>query len=206
MDTASIESWILATLGTEPGPALLAVAIAFGTLLSEDLACIAAGILIAEGRLPIGWAAIGCGGGVILGDAALYGLGSALRRGALRVDWVQRRLDRTPRAEEIRRRLRTRGHAFLFTSRFLPGIRFPVYVLAGVVGWPFRRFLLILVLAALLWTPALVWLSATLGRAALDHLQGHAMWITVPVFLLATLHLARSVAAAIRTEPPGVHR
>jgi len=200
MDTAWLESWLLTALGTNPSPALLAIAIAVGTLLSEDLACIAAGILIAEGQLPIGWAALGCGGGVIFGDAALYGLGASLRRGVLRVAWVQRRLDRMPRAGEIRRKLLTQGDAFLFTSRFMPGIRFPVYVFAGAVGWPFRRFLIILVFAALLWTPTLVWLAASLGRASLDHLQGPAMWITIPAFLLATLHLVRTLAAPVRTE------
>lgn len=200
MDTAWIDAWMESVGIADPGPAWLALLIACGTLLSEDLACIAAGVLIAEGRLPIGFAVLGCGGGVILGDAALYGLGRCVRSGAIRAGWLRSRLSEPGRLEEIRRRLAERGDAFLFTSRFLPGIRFPVYVLAGMLGWPFGRFMRVLILAALLWTPALVTAAALLGRAALEHLQGVALWITVPVFLLATLHLAR--AAGARADDP----
>ena len=52
-------------------------------------------------------------------------------------------------------------------SRFLPGTRLPAYVAAGVLGTSVVRFALWFGLAGLLWTPALVGLSAWAGRSVL---------------------------------------
>ena len=47
------------------------VSLAAATLLSEDLACIAAGVLVAEGRLPFAAATGACFVGIVAGDTAL---------------------------------------------------------------------------------------------------------------------------------------
>jgi membrane protein DedA with SNARE-associated domain len=50
-------------------------------------------------------------------------------------------------------------------SRFLPGSRLPMYLALGISGrrpWAFAGWSLI---AVLLWTPALIWLTRTFGSA-----------------------------------------
>ena len=50
-------------------------AIAVGTLISEDLACIAAGMLASRDALTVSWAIIAAFLGIFIGDVALYVLG-----------------------------------------------------------------------------------------------------------------------------------
>ena len=56
-------------------------AIGLATLISEDMACIAAGLLAAESVVPFVWALIGSFLGIFLGDVGLYVI---QRKGALR--------------------------------------------------------------------------------------------------------------------------
>ena len=113
-----------------------------GLPIPEELAFVVAGVLSAEGRLhwPTAWAA--CLVGAILGDSVMYWIG---RRWG---DWL---LSAHPRFAWMLQAKREKQfeeaveqHAFkvMFLSRFLVGIRGPVYVAAGAVHVPYRRFLL----------------------------------------------------------------
>src|SRR4029453_18153641 len=52
--------------------ALLAGTIAVSTLISEDLTCIAAGLLIAQGQIGFGLGAFACFLGIFVGDILLF--------------------------------------------------------------------------------------------------------------------------------------
>ena len=54
---------------------VLALILVFATLASEDLTCIAGGILAANGVIPFAGASCACALGIWLGDLGLYGLG-----------------------------------------------------------------------------------------------------------------------------------
>lgn len=139
------------------------VSFALLTFASEDLACAAAGLLVARGELGFGWAVLACFTGIFVGDLGLYFLGRGL-------GWVA--LERAPlrwfitreRAERAAEWFRTGGRKVLYLSRFLPGSRLPTYVAAGLVGCPLGVFAGALALAAALWTPALVGLAAWGGK------------------------------------------
>jgi len=114
--------------------------IALATLLSEDLACISAGMLVASGRLGFIPATLACFVGIYVGDLLLYLAGRAI--GSLALTRLRRRWD-----EPIRRGtewLERHGAMTVFVARFA---RFSVYFLA----------------AALVWTPILVGSTAFLG-------------------------------------------
>ena len=49
--------------------------LAAGTLVSEDLACVAAGALVAKGDLSLASAAFACAVGIFAGDIGLYAAG-----------------------------------------------------------------------------------------------------------------------------------
>jgi len=72
----------------------------------------------------------------------------------------------------------------VFITRFLPGLRVPVYVAAGVLhtgAWTFVGWFF---LAALAWTPSIVWLSARFGEQMVAWLR-HTEGMTWPALLIA---------------------
>jgi pimeloyl-ACP methyl ester carboxylesterase/membrane protein DedA with SNARE-associated domain len=146
------------------------VMLALATLISEDLTCISAGLLVSQGRLEFLPATLACFLGIFIGDVGLYILGRMLGRPALRrapLKWIVSEA----RVEQARAWFESRGVAVIFLSRFMPGLRLPTYVAAGVVGTRLSVFAFWFVLAGLLWTPAIVGLAAWIGMEAKDSLD-----------------------------------
>ena len=136
-------------------PLLLVILIlAAGTFISEDLTCIGAGILVAEGSLALGTALAGCFLGIWLGDIGLWYLGRIGRRGAVRFSFIQAIIER-PAVASAMESLRTRGGGLIWLSRFTPGMRLPLYVAAGISGMSAQRFAGLTFLAVGIWTPCL---------------------------------------------------
>ena len=130
-----------------------------GTLVSEDLTCVAAGVLILEGRIDPFAAVAACAAGIWIGDLGLWAAGRVL--GARVLTWrrVRRHVpgDRVARFAEW---FDSHAASALIASRFLPGSRLPLYLAAGALGGSFRSFALWTLVAVALWTPPLVLLSA----------------------------------------------
>ncbi len=141
---------------------LFAVFAALGTLVSEDLTCIGVGALVGQGRVPFLAATLGCFVGIFVGDVLLFLAGRWLGRRALTrapLSWFL-----TPaRVEASSRWFEERGPWVIFASRFLPGARLPTYFAAGLLRTSFTSFAAWFALAAGIWTPLLVWISARLG-------------------------------------------
>ena len=183
------------------------LALMVGTLVSEDLASISAGLLIREGRLGFLSGVTACTLGILLGDIGLWAVGRVSRSAVGRWPVVSRYLARLP-VDEMRRWLDSHTALAMVASRFMPGSRLPMYVCAGVVGMSFRRFATWAAIAVLMWTPVLVWLAVTAGDAAIRALSwggdgGWAMRIAVAagLFLVVTVgsrQLARSRALTAR--------
>jgi membrane protein DedA with SNARE-associated domain len=151
--------------------ATIAIAsLAAGTLLSEDLTCIAAGQLVARGTLTPAVAVFGCAAGIYLGDLGLWLLGRAIGRHLIQWPWLARRL---PAAKLERFRIWFDRHAgqAVIAARFLPGTRLPLYIAAGTLGRRGRAFAGWTLVAALLWTPLLIGLVARFGDAFAGALQ-----------------------------------
>jgi membrane protein DedA with SNARE-associated domain len=146
--------------------------IALSSLISEDLACVAAGVLIAQGKL--GWASgiLACFAGISFGDLLLFLAGRVGGRRAMR--WrVFRKTLPEGAVDRASGWLSQRGMAVVFLSRFAPGLRLPTYFAAGVLKTSFRSFALYFLCAAAVWTPLLVGGSAILGdRVLRSALQG----------------------------------
>jgi membrane protein DedA with SNARE-associated domain len=133
------------------------------TFVSEDLACVAAGVLIARGELSALAAITACAGGIFLGDVGLWILGRMSHRYMWAFGFVQRRVSEEQLARG-RQWLERHAAAAIVVSRFTPGTRLPLYVAAGVVNLSFLRFSTWTLLAAAAWTPLLVLASAEAGR------------------------------------------
>jgi pimeloyl-ACP methyl ester carboxylesterase/membrane protein DedA with SNARE-associated domain len=171
--------------------AIALLVIAAATLVSEDLTCIAAGLLVARGSLTFWQATIACLIGIVIGDLLLYLLGRSFGRFAINrapMRWIVG-------AEEVRRMdewFARRGFTIVLASRFIPGTRLPTYVAAGVLRTSTWRFLGWFLFAAALWTPLLVGGSALIGAEAfrLFDLYRDRAWIG---FLLVGLALFLAV-------------
>ncbi len=146
----------------------LMIAIAAATLISEDLACIGAGLLAARGGLSLPLAVIASFGGIVFGDMLLFLAGKHLGRPALKyppLKWVIKDDDVTRSS----RWFNAKGPVIIITSRFIPGSRLPTYFSAGILDTGFWQFTLYFCIAAALWTPLLVGLAAVIGERMFDY-------------------------------------
>ncbi|MEJ2084547.1 MAG: alpha/beta fold hydrolase [Acidobacteriota bacterium] len=158
--------------------------IALATLLTEDLACIGAGLLVAQGRIGFLAATLACFVGIVVGDILLYAAGRYFGYPALSrapIKW----LVSSNQVERASAWFERRGPAVVFLTRFLPGTRVAAYTTAGLLRTNFYRFLLYFALAVAIWTPILVGVSAYFGSRILDHFALIERY-TLP-FLLALL-------------------
>ncbi len=141
---------------------VLMLLIALATLISEDLTCIGAGLMAARGIIGLPSAVTASFAGILIGDILLFLAGKYLGRPALRyppLKWMIKDAD----VARSSRWFAAKGPAIIIGSRFLPGSRLPTYFSAGVLDTGFWRFTLYFSVAAALWTPLLVGLSALIG-------------------------------------------
>jgi len=170
-----------------PGRAGLMLLIALFTLVSEDLACIAAGLLAAKGQMAPVDAVIAGYLGIFSGDVMIYWLG--------RIFGVPL-LTRAPfcwfmSAEAVRqaeKHFARRGAVIIFASRFLPGSRSATCFAAGALRQHAGRFTALFALAAAAWTPLLVLGTMQIGRGAIGIYGAYAKW-ALPGFVAAALLL-----------------
>jgi membrane protein DedA with SNARE-associated domain len=159
-----------------------------GTLGSEDLTCVTAGQLVARGEMPWTAAVAGCFIGIYLGDLGLWLLGRVLGRRVLTIGWVARRLPLAS-VDQLGDWFDRNAAGAIFASRFLPGTRVPLYLAAGTLGRSGARFVLWTLVAAAIWTPAVVLAAALFG----DRFTGGG-WITLATAVVSTFILLRTFA------------
>jgi membrane protein DedA with SNARE-associated domain len=152
--------------------AVVLIVVAVAQLL-EDVAVLAAAALAVAGVLSWPVAVLAAWAGILVGDLWLYGAGRA----------GSRLLDRVgaDRVAGARRRLAANDVAALATARVVPFLRLPVFLAAGALGLPFRRFALLCALLALPWILALM----GFGLFAEAVLPGGAWTAVLIVALLA---------------------
>ena len=151
---------------------VLLLLIAGSTLVSEDLAGIATGLMVSRGTIGFLPGTIACLVGIVAGDLWLYGMGRWLGRPAIGkapLRWFvsETAIDRS--AAWFGRW----GIWIVLVTRFLPGTRLPTYLAAGILRARFWLFVGAFILAAALWTPLLVGLSATFGNQVLTRFMAY---------------------------------
>ncbi len=162
-------------------PWQVATIIAFATLITEDVSTIVAGILAANGLLSVFWALAGSLAGVLGGDFGLYIIGyfggmNILKRAPMKW-WVKE--ESVEKAKEM---FEQHGAKLIFTSRLLPGTRFPLYLTAGILRYPFWRYFIYLMIACCTSTVVLLFLAIKLGEVLLDYLKVYEKY-AFPVFI-----------------------
>lgn len=141
--------------------------LALGTLITEDLTCVWAGVLVSEGRISFAFATIACLFGIFIGDILLFLAGRLIGRRVLRhapLKWLVSESE----VERSSLWFRRRGVKIILLSRFLPGTRLPTYFAAGLLHTSFVRFTFYFLIAAAVWTPLLVGASKVLGQEVIE--------------------------------------
>lgn len=165
---------------------ILMAVIAVCTFVAEDPTCLACGLLAAEGIIGFWWAALACTVGIFVGDMVLYLAGFTLGRRALGLPplrWMvqEHEIDRMSAWFSS-----PRGLMVIVSSRFIPASRVPTFVTAGILRLSLPRLGLLLFVAALVWTPVLMWLGHTFGPPFMEQFpryKQHAAWIILGALL-----------------------
>ena len=136
----------------------------FGFPIPEELPVITAGIMVGHDDSQLRWYVMlpVVIAGVVIGDGLLYGIGRLWGTRVLDLPWVQRHLITPEKRAQIEENLRERGIMILLGARFLPGIRSPIFIIAGSMRVPLGRFLLADGLYAIPGVNLLFWLAYAL--------------------------------------------
>jgi membrane protein DedA with SNARE-associated domain len=143
-----------------------------GLPVPEELPVLTAGVLVGHGdTLPPGATELDptrlrwfimlpvCIVAVVLGDGILYGIGRYFGPQLLSRPWVERRLLPPDKRAKIEKNFRDRGVLILLTARLTPGIRGPIFMMAGVLRVPLARFVLADAIYAVPGVGVLFWLA-----------------------------------------------
>jgi membrane protein DedA with SNARE-associated domain len=154
-------------------------ALFFLTFAHEDTAILAAAFARLEYGLPAWLAFVSVYSGIVVSDLFIYGLG----RAAQKSPWLRARII-GPRVEQARHWLETHLVRLVFLCRITPGLLFPSFVACGWFRLPLRRFALLSLASAMVYTPLAMVLATLLGENVLERL-GHWAWAVVLLFVMA---------------------
>ncbi len=154
-----------------------------GLPLPEEVAIVLAGVLSAQGTFEWQWAFAACLAGALVGDSLMYTIGYY---GGLRLLYSHPRFAKLLGAQrEARFEQAIQRHAFkvMLLSRFMVGVRGPVYLAAGIVRLPFRIFVLCDLVCATLVVGFFFGLSYAFGPVVGHWIRSGEIWVTVVVIL-----------------------
>ncbi len=157
-----------------------------GLPIPEEVFVISAGIAAHNGHLEPWLALIACLSGALLGDCVMYAIGYHFGHRLLRErHWFARYM--TPERErQVEETIQKHGLKVFLTARFLVGVRSPVYVTAGILRMPFRRFVLVDLLCASLVVTLFFGLSYVFAEAfqgLWNSIHRAELWLTGAVGL-----------------------
>ena len=155
-----------------------------GLPIPEEVAIVYAGVKSAVGALQWQYALAACFVGALLGDSLMYWIGYHFGRGVLREHpWYTGFL--TPERErQIETTIEKHGLKAFFLARFMVGVRGPMYITAGILRVPYRRFLVADAISATVVVGLFFWLAYFIGERVSDWISRGTQYITVFVGIL----------------------
>ncbi|MBN6065120.1 DedA family protein [Aggregatibacter actinomycetemcomitans] len=142
----------------------------FGVPIPEDITLVSGGVISGLGYANVHVMLLVSLFGVLLGDSTMYWLGRIYGVKILRFRPIRRFLT-LERLRLVRNKFDQYGNRVLFVARFLPGLRAPIYMVAGIIRRvSFIRFLLLDFFAAIISVPIWVYLG-DFGASNLDWLH-----------------------------------
>jgi membrane protein DedA with SNARE-associated domain len=112
-----------------------------GLPIPEELAIIAAGGLSASGKLDPWLALASCIFGAVAGDSVMYWIGRKFGSAIVHKHPLWLRMVTPEREQWIEQLLRKHGAKVILITRFMVGLRLPIYLTAGLLKMSYVRFL-----------------------------------------------------------------
>lgn len=168
MSEVSVAKKILLALSGLSGPYAyvgimgMLFACGIGVPLPEDITLVAAGMLAAAGSISLPGAFISGYVGVLVGDVLLFMIGRKYGRRVFQLP-VFSRIFTESRITQAEQLIQKNASKICFTARFLPGLRAPIYLTAGILKVRPAVFLFQDGLAALLSVPIWVYVGYKFG-------------------------------------------
>jgi membrane protein DedA with SNARE-associated domain len=181
-----------------------------GFPMPEEVAIIAGGALAANGQLHWGLTLGSLLIGALLGDCVMYYIGYHFGRRLLEQNRFWNRLITPEREKKVEDLLAQHGVKVLLGARFLVGLRGPMYITAGILKVPFRRFVLADLFCATLVVTLFFALSYLYGAQVVKAIHQGEGWLTIAVVTAAIVaggiglwwYLRRKrLSAAAKSEP-----
>jgi membrane protein DedA with SNARE-associated domain len=161
--------WLLSQLTTHIYAKLAGILLlcGLGVPIPEDISLIAAGYLAHLGTVDLHTVFLVCFAAVLGGDSLAFALGRIFGTKILASRFGHRYFN-PKRQRRVRAYFRTYGSKVIFIARFLPGLRFSIFLSAGMLHVRPYVFIVYDTLAALLSVPFLVYLAYYFGDK-IDH-------------------------------------
>lgn len=161
----------------------------FGVPIPEDISLVAGGVIAGLGYANVHVMCVVGIVGVLAGDSIMFMIGRVFGERALRLRWVAYLL--TPRRYAlVQAKFSRYGNRLMFVARFLPGLRSPIFLTAGMTRRvSFLRFFLLDGFAALISVPIWVYL----GHYGAQNHEWLLTWLgrsKVIVFVVAAVIIA----------------
>lgn len=161
--------WLLSQLTTHVYAKLAGILLlcGLGVPIPEDISLISAGYLAHLGKVDLHTVFLVCFAAVLGGDSLAFALGRIFGTRILASRFGHRYFN-PKRQRRVRAYFRRYGSKVIFIARFLPGLRFSIFLSAGMLHVRPYVFIVYDTLAALLSVPFLVYLAYYFGDK-IDH-------------------------------------
>ena len=158
-----------------------------GLPVPEEVAIVLAGVLSAQGKLLAGPALVACLTGALLGDCLIYAIGRRWGPSLLVAHPRFAKLLRADREKTFEEAVERHALKVLLAARFMVGIRGPVYLAAGAVRMPFRRFVMYDLLSVTIVVGGVFGLSYAYGDSVLQWIRHAELTVTGAVLAAAAV-------------------
>lgn len=130
----------------------------FGVPLPEELTILGSGLLLHQGQVQYVPILLAVYAGVIAGDLIPFTTGRLYGKSALQNRFFKRLINERTFAR-LERRFREHGNWATFSCRFVPGLRWPGYFMAGTMRMPYWRWLALDCIGAAIQVPIVLHLG-----------------------------------------------
>jgi membrane protein DedA with SNARE-associated domain len=142
---------------------LLLLACGFGLPLPEDITLLTGGILASRNITDLLITNVVCFTGILLGDGVVYMLGRRFGP-VLKSRGIFKRLINEQRDLKVAAVFRKYGDKVIFMARFMPGLRMPIFMTAGIYQVKAWKFFLLDGFAAMISVPVWIYLGFIFGE------------------------------------------
>lgn len=144
------------------GVILVLLICGLGAPFPEEIPLILAGYLVYSGEISLQTCLIWTFVALLAGDSMLFGIGYRFGHRIFQIPLLNKLL--TPeRMKTVNEKFHRYGNRVIFVARFMAGVRGTVFVTAGILKMPYRRFILFDGLAALVSAPLIIYIAYRFG-------------------------------------------